>query len=35
VLFADGSVRFLTNDTSLNVLYALAARNDKQAVNLP
>jgi prepilin-type N-terminal cleavage/methylation domain-containing protein/prepilin-type processing-associated H-X9-DG protein len=35
VLMADGSVRFLTNPTSLNVLFALSARADGQAVTLP
>jgi prepilin-type N-terminal cleavage/methylation domain-containing protein/prepilin-type processing-associated H-X9-DG protein len=35
VLFADGSVQFLTNSTDLTVLYMLAARADAQALTLP
>lgn len=34
-LYADGSVHFLSNATELNVLYALAARNDGQTYDLP
>ena len=35
VLYADGSVHFLSNATDLNVLYALAARSDGQVYDLP
>lgn len=35
VVYADGSVHFLSNTTSLNVLYALAARADGQVYDLP
>jgi prepilin-type N-terminal cleavage/methylation domain-containing protein len=34
-LLADGSVQFLTNNTAINVLGALAARSDNQVVSLP
>ena len=35
VVYADGSVHFLSNATDLNVLYALAARSDGQVYDLP
>ena len=35
VVYADGSVHFLSNATDLNVLYALAARFDGQVYDLP
>jgi prepilin-type processing-associated H-X9-DG protein len=35
VLFCDGSVRFLSNSTPLNVLASLAVRDDGIAVQLP
>jgi prepilin-type processing-associated H-X9-DG protein len=35
VVYADGSVHFLSNDTNLNILYALAGRLDGQVYDLP
>jgi prepilin-type N-terminal cleavage/methylation domain-containing protein/prepilin-type processing-associated H-X9-DG protein len=35
VLYADGSVHFLTNQTAMSVLGALAARADAQSIQLP